>query len=81
MSEDKKVDAGLDMDEVTLSRRDLMEVGKLTGRTASDMMDHSGDWDVMFAMQFVAMRRAGLLEDGVSFEQFLDMDMEMDSGN
>ena len=79
MSEEKKVEEG--SDEVVLSRRDLMEVGKLTGRTAADMMEHSGDWDVMFAMQFVAMRKAGQLEDGVSFEEFLDMDVELDSGN
>lgn len=81
MSEDKKVVEGFDMEELALSRRDLMEVGKLTGRTAADMMDHSGDWDVMFAMQFVAMRRAGQLDEGVSFEEFLDMDMETDQGN
>ena len=81
MSEEKKVVEGFDMEDVSLSRRDLMEVGKLTGRTAADMMDHSEDWDVMFAIQFVAMRRAGAIDDGVSFEEFLDMDMESDLGN
>jgi hypothetical protein len=65
--------------DVALTRRDLMEVGKLTGLTATALEAKADSFEVAFAMQYVAAKRAGQIEKTVTFDAFLDQ--ELDSGN
>jgi ABC-type Na+ transport system ATPase subunit NatA len=76
---EETADEAAPFEDVTLTRRDLMEVGRLTGLTASALEKKADSFEVAFAMQYVASKRAGAIDDGVTFDEFLDQGL--DSGN